>query len=355
MASAEIPFALCDFNCGNLSRTANATWSHRISTANPYWLNLFHINADQMDVALANLGKSFFANHYNIGFWHWETPDFPDKWLSAFATVDEVWVPSQFVLDSISAKAPCPVIRMPHAIRFDVNSENVTRASFGLPHNSFLFLAMSDLRSGQFRKNPVGAIAAFRQAFPKPENIGLVIKINNGASDPDEIRQLRAYVNDMPNVFVIDRTLSRQDTYNLEAVCDCFVSLHRAEGFGLGLAESMFLGKPVIGTNWSGNRDFMNPTNSCPVNYQLVSLKRDCGPYAAGHIWAEPDLDHAAWYMRQLVENQSWRQWLAANGQQTIRTEFAPETVGGMYRRRLGTLIGQLRANCPGRATSSLV
>src|SRR5262249_29864032 len=150
-----------------LSRTADATWSHRLSKANPHWINLFHINADQMDVASANLGQSFFADHYNIGFWHWEMPEFPDQWLGAFAAVNEIWVPSQFVLDSVSAKAPCPVIRMPHAICFDVDSERISRTLFGLPENCFLFLTMADLRSSQHRKNPFGAVEAFRRAFPR--------------------------------------------------------------------------------------------------------------------------------------------------------------------------------------------
>src|SRR5262249_9150038 len=131
----------------------------------------------------------------------------------------------------------------------------------------------------------------------------------------------------------------------LESLCDCYVSLHRSEGFGLGLAESMYLGKPVIGTNWSGNTDFMNADNSCPVRYQLVPLESDYGPYKRGQHWAEPDIDHAVWYMQRVVEDAAWRRTIAAQGQKTIWTDFSPKAVGEMYRRRLRVL-----ANRVGRA-----
>jgi glycosyltransferase involved in cell wall biosynthesis len=121
----------------------------------------------------------------------------------------------------------------------------------------------------------------------------------------------------LPNVTILDRILSRDDVYTLEALCDAFVSLHRSEGFGLGLAESMFLGKPVIGTNWSGNRDFMDAKNSCPVDVSLVPIEEDHGPYRKGQLWAEADIDQAAWYMRRLVNDAGWRHEIGARARQT--------------------------------------
>jgi len=334
-----LPFVLCDFNAGNSARAQDLSWRDSIATNNPYPVNVFHINADQMTLARETLGAEFFHDRYNIGFWHWELPEFPARFLSGFAFLDEIWVPSHFVMDAVSAKSPIPVVRMPHAVDFEVDPA-VRRARFGLPDDAFLFLAMYDMHSAQGRKNPHAVIAAYRKAFPDPKRVGLVLKVQNTHSHREEFEQLMQELSDYPGIVVIDRTLSRTEVYELESVCDSFISLHRSEGFGLGLAESMYLGKPVIGTNWSGNVDFMTARNSCPVNYELVELERDFGPYyRKGNTWAEPDIEHAASYMARLVDDAPWRRRIALEGQRTIRTDFAPRRVGTLYRNRLKQLL----------------
>lgn len=335
-----LPIAACDFNIGNQSRTADDSLRPFLREAPRYWINLFHVNADQMPVVYRHLGRKFFEGRYNIGFWHWELPEFPNEWLASFNLVDEVWVPSRFVQESIQAKSPRPVIRIPHGIRFRVDPE-VRRADLGLPENGFLFLTMFDMRSIQERKNPQAVIEAFRRAFPVPGDAYLVMKINNAESFPKEVGELKARLGEPGRVVLIDRIFSRQNVYNLESLCDCFVSLHRAEGFGLGPAESMYLGKPVIATNWSGNVDFMNADNSCPVDYELVRLNRDYGPYRAGQLWAEPDIDHAAWYMTRLLQDPAWARDIAARGRETIRTLFSPQVVGSLYLQRIAAIYSE--------------
>jgi glycosyltransferase involved in cell wall biosynthesis len=126
--------------------------------------------------------------------------------------------------------------------------------------------------------------------------------------------------------------------YALEASCDVFLSMHRSEGFGLGLAECMYLGKPVVGTDWSGNTEFMRADNSCPVRYELVKLDRDYGPYRKGQTWAEPDPEHAAWYLRKLADDASYRERIAEAGRRTVREELSPRVIGLRYARRLEAL-----------------
>ncbi len=334
-SAADLPFVLCDFNAGNLARAEDRSWCSRIATDNPHPVNVFHVNADQMPLAHEALGHAFFHQRYNIGFWHWELPDFPDRFKSGFAFLDEIWVPSHFVMDAVSAKAPVPVVRMPHAIEFSVDA-NTRRQKFGLPDGAFLFLTMYDMNSVQGRKNPHAVIAAYRKAFPDPQAVGLVVKVQNTHLHPGDFEDLERELSGIPGVFLIDRTLSRDEVYELEMLCDCFVSLHRSEGFGLGLAESMFLGKVVIGTNWSGNVDFMNARNSCPVDYRLITLDRDHGAYyGKGNTWADPDVEHAAWYMAKVVADRSWSRRIAAEGRMTIRREFSRERIGRLYDARL--------------------
>ncbi len=331
---AQLPFCICDFTVGNSSRTLDDRWAHKFTDKNVHSVNLFHINADQMGVAHSVLGDAFFRDRHNIGYWAWELPEFPDRWLSAFAYLNEVWAPSQFVVESITRKSSVPVIRMPHSIRFSVN-HSLTRSQMGLPEDRFIFLTMYDMHSYQVRKNPEAVIEAFRRAFPDPKNVTLVVKTQSVDLHPTEYEELKKRIGGVPGIMLLDRTMHRQEVYDLENLCDCFVSLHRAEGFGIALAESMYLGKSVIGTNWSGNVDFMNYKNSCPVDYQLVDLERDYGPYKRGQYWAEPDVEHAAWYMKTLVDDPHWGGRIAAEGQYTIRRDFSPEAVGQMYRKRL--------------------
>lgn len=338
VSAVGLEFALCDFNAGSSTRTDDARWEGRLGRDNPYPVNLFHVNADQMTLARETFKEAFFRGHYNIGYWHWELPDFPDRFRSGFAFLNEVWVPSTFVLEAVGTQSPVPVVRIPHSICINVDS-TVQRAKFGLPADRFLFLTMYDMHSAQGRKNPQAVVAAFKRAFRGRSDVGLVIKVHNTSSYPDEFRQLREEIGGSPNFILIDRTLSRNEVYELEMLCDSFVSLHRSEGFGLGLAECMYLGKPVIGTNWSGNVDFMNSRNSCPVDYEITILDRDFGPYyRKGNRWADPSIDHAAWYMSKLVDDVVWRTAIATKGRETIHNEFSPTKVGSLIVARLSRL-----------------
>jgi len=331
--AAGLKFTMYDYNQGNPNRLEDVTFEKYISRTNPYRINVIHVNADQMPVLYRSVGSGFFRDHYNIGFWHWELPEFPDEWLGSFALLDEIWAPTEFVVRAVSEKSPIPVVRMPHAIDFRITGE-LSRASLGLPENEFLFLTMYDLSSFQARKNPQAVIRAFHEAFPDRCGVKLVVKTQNSHHHPNELRELQEFIAEYPGIIHIDRTMTRQEVYELENLCDCFVSLHRSEGFGLGLAESMFLGKPVIGTDWSANTDFMNNQNSCPVDYNLVKLQQSYGPYAAGQLWADPDEHHAAHYMKRLVEDEAWRREIGRRGEQTIKTEYSPKVVGEMYRKR---------------------
>jgi len=236
--AAGIPFTMYDFNVGNPSRVQDTSFEKYISETNSHRINLFHINADQIPTMVNTLGRGFLSGHYNIGFWHWELPEFPDRWSDAFSYLDEIWAPTRFVVEAVSAKSPIPVLLMPHAISIEPPLP-YSRADFGLPENEFLFLMMYDMSSFQKRKNPQAVIQAFKTAFPDANGVKLVIKTQNSHLHPQELAELRGFLEESPGLIHIDKTLSRSEIYGLENVCDSFVSLHRSEGFGLPLAESM--------------------------------------------------------------------------------------------------------------------
>ena len=332
--AAGITSSVIDFNEGNLSRTQDRSLEQRFVSEPIHGINVFHINADQMGVAELHLPAHVFER-FNIGYWAWELPEMHDEHLAGFRRVNEVWVPSAFVQDAVSKKSPVPVLRMPHAVSFQASADGV-RQRFGLPRDQFLFLTMYDFSSIQERKNPAAALEAFERAFSRGnEKATLVIKTQNADFHPQDLAVLREKLSGRKDVVWINQTLARQDVYDLLAGCDALVSLHRSEGFGLGLAEAMYLGKPVVATNWSGNTDFMRPDNSYPVSFHLVPLERDFGVYRAGQVWADPDVEHAASLMRHVVNDEAVRSRISQAAMKTIRDEFSPESVGRRIRARL--------------------
>ena len=334
--AAGIASSIIDFNEGNLSRTEDRTLESRLVSEAAHGINVFHINADQMPVAELHLPAHVFE-HFNIGFWHWELPEMLDEHLTGFRRLSEVWVPTAFVQDAVSKKSPIPVVRMPHAIRFST-SPNADRRRFNLPEGRFLFLMVYDFSSLQERKNPAAAIEAFDRAFSRDNaKATLVVKTQNANHHPQDLAELRERLSGRQDVVWINETLSRQDVYDLYAVCDAFVSLHRSEGWGMGPIEAMFLGKPVVATNWSGNADFMRPDNSLPVNYRLVKIERDVGPYRAGQTWAYPEIEHAAWLMRRVMDDDELRARISREAMRTVRDDYSPEVIGRRIRARLST------------------
>jgi glycosyltransferase involved in cell wall biosynthesis len=307
------------------------------ATRGKFRTTLLHVNADQTPIVARALGDEFFRGRYTIGRWAWELEELPDQFLGAFEWLDEVWAMSVFVQQAIADKAPVPVVHMPLPVSVSP-AHALSRRQFNIPDDRFVFLTMYDALSIQERKNPLGAIEAFRRAFPDRTKAALVVRVNHAASRLEDVAVVRQMIGETDGTMLLDQPMARDDAQALQALCDAFVSLHRSEGFGLNIAEAMLLGKPVVATGWSGNMDFTTPNNACLVDYQLVPLARDHGPYQAGSRWAEPDVDQAAASMRRLVEDRDFRREIASRGQQTIATDFSPSAIGSRYRSRLAAI-----------------
>ncbi len=334
--ASDIPFSAVDvgFQSQNLQRDTALLAS---AVQERFAVDLLYVNADQTASAANYLKGKGLQSRYRIGYWHWEQPQLPASALGAFAHVDEVWVPSTFVHDAIAPFAPVPVVKIPHAIAF-APSPGLSRSQFGLPQDKLLALVMYDFHSYQYRKNPQAALAAFRQAAAGRTDVALVIKTINGQHHAAARQALVGSVADLGNVLFIDEFFTRQQTWDLQACCDLLISLHRAEGFGLAPAEMMYLGKPVIATDWSANTDFMNADNAMPVRYHLAPLAQAVGVYPAGQLWAEADVDHAAWCLTHLLDDPTLRQRLGTQASADIRRQLSPQAVGALVRQRLSLL-----------------
>ena len=331
MESADIAFSIKNIEVGWHSNL-NQTYVNFISDENPYPINLIHINPDPVLYEL--LGTDFFKGRYNIGYWAWELLQFPTGWEFAFDYFDEIWTLSNYCAESITKVTPIPVIKFPPSI--DIPKPTLDRNALGLPKDKFIFLFMFDFHSTITRKNPVNLIKAFQQAFGQSnQDVLLVIKCSNGEHKPDHRAQVKAAAADWQSIHFIEGHLRQEEVQALLNSCNCYVSLHRAEGFGLTMAEAMSYGKPVIATGYSSNMEFMNVGNSFPVKYKLVPNDQVEGPYFQGAVWADPDIDHAASLMKYVFHNYDEAKLVGARAARDMRTLLSPLAIGTKIRSRV--------------------
>lgn len=318
-----VPFVVRNFDVGVASRQGDRSMQRFLAEECRYDVNLFCINADQLPVAHRHLGDAVFVGRYNIACWFWELEKFPVQWHGAIDLVDEIWVTSPFVRDAIAASTTKPVCIVPVALGVDLPGSH-SRVEFGLEEDSFLCLVSFDFNSFMARKNAEGAIAAFRRAFPDGRRgVRLVIKTINGEQHPEELCKLTNAAGGDGRIEVRDGFLDRAGMWALQACCDCYISLHRSEGLGLGMAECMLLGKPVVATAYSGNLAFMDADNSCLVGYSLVPVKAGEYPAWQGQHWAEPDIEQAAAYLRRLADDPAYVRQVGEKAQVSVRQRLS--------------------------------
>ena len=303
------------------------------------------VNPDELPEQVDRLGADYFQGP-RIGVWGWEVNTVPARWRRAFSLVDEIWVYSRFVAENLGAVAPVPVVALPPPVKAPAQS---APSRLGLP-DGFLFLFIFDYLSTIQRKNPVGLIDAFKRAFAPGEGPRLLVKTINAPLRPLAEEAVLWATDGRSDIHVIDRSMNTQEKDGLIAGCDCYVSLHRSEGFGLTMAEAMAIGKPVIGTGYSGNVDFMTPDNSFLVDYALTRVGADVEIYPAEAEWAEPSVEHAATLMRRVYDDRQHAAPLGARAREDIARMLSPETTGAAMRRRLEELAaGGLAVALPAR------
>lgn len=301
-----------------------------------------NINADQLPTVLVGLAERLVQPAYRISMPAWELEEFPDAWLPAFDQVDEIWAQSAWVQTMLVRKLTKPVLRMPIALTLP-HVHPASRQEFGLPDDAFLFYTSFDFLSFMERKNPAGALGAFRKAFPAPrgDKVGLVVKTMNGARFPDQLAALQDLIGGDPRIHFIDAVLPRDQMLGLLAACDAALSLHRCEGLGLLVAEGMALGKPVIATDYGATTELVTDRTGYQVDYCLKPVGNGEYPMSDGQVWADPDLEHGAWQMRRVVSNVGDRQSRVAAAAAHLRQGYSPEVVLARQRKRLAELAVQ--------------
>src|SRR5579863_762835 len=282
--------------------------------------NVVWVNADQLYNFIRFVGPSFYEGRYTVGCWAWETENPPLSMGEMSRFVDEIWVPSEWTAAAVRSVTAAPVFVFEHPVGVPAVDASIDVRALGVPEG-FIFLFMFDFLSTVSRKNPTGVIEAFRRAFLPGEGPTLVLKSINGHRAPLDVERVRIAIGDRPDIVFIDEYLTADECMAMLARANCYVSLHRSEGFGLTIAEAMALGKPVVATGYSGNLDVMSEETAYLVPGTKTTVGLGAEPYPPDGIWADPELDVAAEYMRRVVESPSDASERAAKGRQVVLSE----------------------------------
>lgn len=294
--------------------------------------NLLCLNPEQLVPYLASDAAPPRRGRTSIAAWSWEVNVLPPGWTEASRQVSEVWACSEFTADVIRAATGAHVVAMPHPLA--ATGPRRLALAPDLP-SGFRILVIFDYLSTIERKNPLGAIAAYRRCFGPDDGARLVIKTMNAVHRPERRREVEAAAADRSDITLLDGTFSGAERNALVASCDCLLSLHRSEGFGLALAEAMAAGKPVVATAYGGNVEFMPPGSSYLVRYELARVGGGCEHYPAEASWAEPDIDHAAAQLRAVFDHREGARERAGHAQDHVLALLAPERIGRLMRDRL--------------------
>ncbi|MCC7275657.1 MAG: glycosyltransferase [Alphaproteobacteria bacterium] len=321
----------------NVDMMAGRTETLRLADARARFL-LLHVTADLTFDAVVKFAGLWRHAERRVAYWYWELPQMSRRMAAAAAALDEIWVASEHVRRAVAPAVAVPVRVIPPPIDPALyRPTNAIGGSFGAGKRGFRFLAVIDGRSYFARKNPDGVLRSFRKAFPAgDEPVELVVKLLNGHHDAAAYAAFHAGVGRDQRVRVIDGGLTQIEMNDLYQSADCFVSLHRAEGLGLGIVQAMMRGKAVIATGYSAPMDFLNADNALLVPYESVPVAAGGYPDWMGQTWAAPDETAAARYMKELAGRPEIAAAIGGRAAADAARHFAPARIHAVLRREAG-------------------
>jgi glycosyltransferase involved in cell wall biosynthesis len=326
-AAARIPHIVHNIIPGSSVAQRDTTLRPKVRDTLPYRVNIFCLTGFETLRVFLERGSAFFDGRFNVGYWPWELPSWPPQWKHVFALVDELWSSSRYT-QSAFLRDVKQVRHMPMAVEV-APARARNRQSFGLPDDAFIFVFSFDCNSSLERKNPIGVIRAFQRAFAKRDKTcSLVLKAMNVNRDARSWKLLEQYAKRDERILIIKEVFSRADVQALYRVCDCFISLHRAEGFGRGIAEAMLLGLPVVVTAATGNMEFTKPNNSFLVPARKRKVREREYRGGAGQSWFDPDLSYAVRKLRVVAAQKELIGRVAKAGMRRIKAFHSPVVIG---------------------------
>jgi glycosyltransferase involved in cell wall biosynthesis len=325
----------------------------------PYAVNLSVLSITALPDFVIQRPALMRSETLNVGCFVWELAALPRVWKEALEFFDVLLAKSDFIRSTFeNALSQVPTISGVYPLALPENVQ-ANRARFDIPNDAVVFVCIVDPTSDPERKNPFGAIDAFRSAFSDDDQTQLVVKVNNASHNGRAhplLPKIRAHCRPHPRIHLIEESLSYAEVMSLYASCDVFVALHRSEGLGLGPLEAMALGKPVIATGWSGNMTYMDHGNACLVRYKLIPAAGSLSVYTrqflgTDALWADPDIGHAAAWMKRLAHDPELRIRIGRRAAESI-AEFMRKGEEAKFADELQA-IWQSRAYLPARPALS--
>ncbi len=262
-----VPFCIVDLQRGEAESAIPQDLLPYVKAEPFYPTNVWCMGFPFMEHHL-NVLSGWAENRWNVNFTHWELPYVPERLKGNFDMLDSVMVTTEFVRDAITGISDKPVALVDPEISIPLFTvEKYDRQYFGLPNDKVLFLLNWEFTSSTTRKNPDAGLKAFADAFDGQEkNVALVMHVKFEHKRGDEKRReyeafLTKVRHDYPQVIILEKnSFSYDEALGLKRACDCYISLHRSEGYGMGCAEALALGRRCVMTGWSGNMELMkNP------------------------------------------------------------------------------------------------
>lgn len=331
LMASGIPFSLYVLESGSakIPESEHEKYKSFVTNEINYPVNLFVVNADQVE-NVYNMNPDLFRGKYNIANWWWEFENGFDAYKQMSRYVDKVIVCTKHAQNGISntiKDIPVEIFRYPYRSYQDslIDVKDV-RKKYKLNQKDYLFFFNFDYNSSYDRKNPEAILYAFADALPTQKDAKLVVKTSNLSKHKSEhakFIEIATKLKIKDRIVVIDEFLSKQDMMSLINACEAYISLHHAEGLGLGMMEAMNLGKPVIATEYSGNIDFMNDENSLLVPAKVVSAKIDFPHYKNVTVWGEPDIKKASEYIKKLYKNHDFGYKIGQKAKEYINQTFS--------------------------------
>jgi glycosyltransferase involved in cell wall biosynthesis len=135
---------------------------------------------------------------------------------------------------------------------------------------------------GQDRKDVGMLIKCFVEAFKdEKEKPALVLKTSSANFSVLERENFRKKITEIvsdiknpPSIYLLFGELTNKDMNDLynHPKIKSMVSITKGEGFGRPLLEFTMTGKPVIASNWSGQKDFLTLDNSILIGGKLYDV-----------------------------------------------------------------------------------
>lgn len=279
-------------------------------------------NPPMSSYALHAIGRPLADGKLKVGSWVWEYARVPERWGQHTQQYHVLATPTRLVDRAIMATTGIKSARLPYHV-----APRMTAPEHPRRLDQLRIGFIGDILAAAGRKNPIAVVEAVGRAFAGRDDIVLDLIMRGARPGHPLIGVLEARARDFGLAVTVDSRLLDTDQHwaRLRSL-DVFCSLHRAEGFGLNIAEAMAAGLPVVATQCPAVGDYLDAAVGCPVPWSAVPAEPLLDDPNPG-VWAEPDIDAAAAALKAIDADRAAAQALGAKAAQRIDSLYSARAI----------------------------